>query len=163
MCGERSLSEVSNGRSDRQYVLSTYCGVTARETCSLHSHPDFNHSGAFSGSAMERTHEAYLNTTDYRHRIKRIQLMNHLRADGTRIVRNDTANTTHPPIPPRGHDFTSRRDRDDGGESGRGGTGRGRRNNRRVACMVTYKQLVKECIVVNRVTRNVYSAYDRTW
>ena len=28
MCGERSLSQVWNRRSDRQYVLSTYCGVT---------------------------------------------------------------------------------------------------------------------------------------
>ena len=28
MCGERSLSQVWNGQSDRQYVLSTYCGVT---------------------------------------------------------------------------------------------------------------------------------------
>ena len=28
MCGERSLSQVRIGRSDMQYVLSTYCGVT---------------------------------------------------------------------------------------------------------------------------------------
>jgi hypothetical protein len=66
---------------------------------------------------------AYLNTTDYRHRIKRIQLMDHLRVDGTRIVHNDTPDTAHPPTPPRDHDFTSRRDQDDGGELGRGGTG----------------------------------------
>ena len=28
MCGEKSLSQEWNGRSDRQYVLSTYCSVT---------------------------------------------------------------------------------------------------------------------------------------
>ena len=28
MCGERSLSQKWNGRSDRQYVLLTYCSVT---------------------------------------------------------------------------------------------------------------------------------------
>ena len=33
--------------------------------------------------------------------------------------------------PPRDSDSTYRRDRDDGGESGRGGTGRGRNNDRR--------------------------------
>ena len=102
-----------------------------RETCVLRSHPDFNHSGAWSGSATERTIEAYLNTTDFRHKIKRIQLMKHLRADGTRLPRTETTDTAHPPTPPRGQDSTYRRDRDDGGESGRGGSGRGRNNDRR--------------------------------
>ena len=39
--------------------------------------------------------------------------------------------TVPPPTPPRGQESTYRRDRDDGGEAGRGGTGRGRNNDRR--------------------------------
>ena len=33
MCCERSLSQEWNGRSDRQYVLSTYCSVTSGHSC----------------------------------------------------------------------------------------------------------------------------------
>jgi hypothetical protein len=64
----------------------------------------------------------------------KIQLMDHLRADGNRIVRSDTADTVPPPTPPRSQDSTSRRNRDEVGELGRGSTGQGRSNEDAAQC-----------------------------
>ena len=47
------------------------------------------------------------------------------------MPRLETTDTTRPPTPSRGQDSTYYRDWDDRGESGRGGTGRGRSDDRR--------------------------------